>query len=754
MGDYNFKATSVEATTTQLRTLLYDKAVLLVVDDAWNPEDAQAFNVGGPRCQVLVTTREAGIAQVLRASTYSLDVMQPSQAMELLTKKLGRNLTDTETQSAEVLAKELGYLPLALELAAAQVASGISWTVLVQDMQKEVARLRTIDDKAARDVNDEASLKRLSLTASLNLSIQRLSKETQEYFIWLGTLPEDVTITQQMAVTLWDMDDERDGADELGYLYSKALLLSGVPLVDGTPTYRLHDLFHDLARNLLTSPPIPKRRGDLPGLGITLAHAHATFLEKYRKKTQDGLWHTLPSDGYIHQHLVWHLEEAKKVEEIHELLQEESKTGGNGWYEACDRLGQTANFVTDVAHAWQLAENSWTKTTLPQIIGLQCRYALIITSLNSLTANLPVELLIALVQKNVWTPEQGLAYVLQSSNPAQKANLLKELANHLPPNLKELALSQALAAAKQIQSEYYRTDALSALADKLPPELLSDALAAAKQIQDEYYRAYALSALADKLPEVLPDALAAAKQIQDEYNRADALSALADKLPELLSDALAAAKQIQDESDRAKALSALADKLPPELLSDALAAAKQIQVEYSRDEALSALADKLPPELLSDALAAAKQIQSEYYRANALSALADKLPPELLSDALAAAKQIQDESDRAKALSALADKLPELLSDALAAAKQIQDESDRAKALSALADKLPELLSDALAAAKLIQDESNRANALSALADKLPELLSDALAAAKLIQVESERAKALSALADKLHQNC
>ncbi len=56
----------------------------------------------------------------------------------------------------------------------------------------------------------------------------------------------------------------------------------------------------------------------------------------------------------------------------------------------------------------------------------------IIASLNSLAANLPVELVIALVKKNVWTPEQGLAYVLQSSNPEQKANLLTKLANCLP----------------------------------------------------------------------------------------------------------------------------------------------------------------------------------------------------------------------------------------------------------------------------------------------------------------------------------
>ncbi|MEM7714417.1 MAG: NB-ARC domain-containing protein [Cyanobacteria bacterium P01_A01_bin.68] len=590
LGDYNFKATSVEATCTQLRTLLYDKAVLLVVDDAWNTSDAQAFNVGGARCQVLVTTREAGIAHVLGANTYSLDVMTPSQSMELLTQKIGRKFTDIENQEAEALASSVGYLPLALELAAAQVANGTPWAVIVKDMQQEVARLKTLDNKSARDATDEASLKRLSLTASLNLSVQRLPDDTRENFIWLGILPEDVTITQQMTTMLWDMDDERDTEDELVYLHSKALLLSGVPLADGTPTYRLHDLFHDLARNLLTAPTKPKRKGNLSGLGITLPEAHASFLEKYRNLTDNNLWHTLPSDGYIHQHLVWHLEKAEKIEEIHKLLREESKTEGNGWYEACEKLGQTANFVTDVGRAWELAEDSCTETK-PEVIGLQCRYALIIASLNSLAANVPVELLIALIQKNVWSPEQGLAYVLQSSNPEKKAKLLTKLANHLPPNLKELALSNALAAAREIQDDKSHADALIRLVDKLP--------------------------------ELLPEALAAAREIQDDESRTDALIRLVDKLPpELLPEALAATREIQNSEYRAKALSSLAPQMPPELLPETLAAAREIQSEYYRTDTLSSLADKLPPELLPEALAASREIQSEYYRAYSLSILA------------------------------------------------------------------------------------------------------------------------------------
>ncbi|GGA10474.1 NB-ARC domain-containing protein [Okeania sp. KiyG1] len=279
LGDYNFKPTSLEATANHLRTLLYDKSVLLVVDDAWSPDHARIFNLGGPRCQVLVTTREKAIADILEAETYSLDVMTLSQSMQLLTQRLECEITGEDAKQAEALVKELGYLPLALELAAAQVADGMSWGVLLEDIQGEIVELKTLDREGAEDVTDEGSLKRLSLTASLNLSIKQLPQETRDNFIWLGILPEDVNITQEMTAVLWELD-EQDATDKLAYLRSKALLLDGVVLADDKPTYRLHDLFHDLARYLLTAPI---DEGNLSGLGIGLTEAHGIFLEKYRR---------------------------------------------------------------------------------------------------------------------------------------------------------------------------------------------------------------------------------------------------------------------------------------------------------------------------------------------------------------------------------------------------------------------------------------------------------------------------------------
>lgn len=348
LGDYDFRPTTPEAATAHLRTLLRDKAALLVVDDAWDPAHVLPFLAGGDRCRVLITTREAVIATAVGATLYDLEVMTPDQALALLAGRLGRALTGAEEAQALELAAVVGYLPLALELAAAQVADGVPWSELRADLNAEIARLEALESPGVEEIADEAIRKRLSLRASFALSLRRLPEERRAAFAWLGVLPEDVSLTPAMMATVW-ATDPRSARDTLRYLHGKALLLPDAP------TYRLHDLLHDLARNLLTAPP----EGDWPGLGLPLPEAHRELLERYRACTRDGLWHTLPDDGYIHAHLTWHLAQAGQAETIHALLREETPEGHNGWYQAREQLGQTTGYLADVARAWRLADTQY-----------------------------------------------------------------------------------------------------------------------------------------------------------------------------------------------------------------------------------------------------------------------------------------------------------------------------------------------------------------------------------------------------------
>jgi hypothetical protein len=203
LGDYDYKPTTNDAASMHLRTLLYNKQALIVVDDVWNADHMEPFRIGGRGCRVLVTTREARIPD---ADRYDMDVMTSEQSLGLLLQKAQcLQLTQTEQQQAAALAKEVGYLPLALELAGAQIADGVLWAELLEDLRAEVVRLESLDDPAAEQASAEKNRKRLSLLASFNLSLRPLSPEQLQQFAWLGVLPEDVMITQAMAATLWDV---------------------------------------------------------------------------------------------------------------------------------------------------------------------------------------------------------------------------------------------------------------------------------------------------------------------------------------------------------------------------------------------------------------------------------------------------------------------------------------------------------------------------------------------------------------------
>ncbi len=740
LGDFDYKPTTPQAASTHLRTLLYDKCMLLVVDDAWKSEDVEPFQVGGSNCRVLVTTREAPVPGATR---YDLRVMKKAEALELLNKcRSGTSMSEEEQRQALDLAEALGYLPLALELAATQIAEGVDWCELLEDFQAEVARLETLDYSGAESASCEETRKRLSLKASFNLSLRHLSPEQLQQFAWLGVLPEDAAIGQQTAAVLWQVKPRQAGAI-LRTLRSKALLLSGAVQPGEKPTYRIHDLMHDRAKELLTDSVNPTQSEELPGLGLTLKEAHAAFLERYRAKTKNGQWYTLSNDGYIHNYLSWHLEKAGQSQELHQLLQASTPEGRNAWYEACDRIGKLGKFVTDVVRAWRLAEEMYEKKP-SESIGLQCRYALIIASLNSLADNIPPKLMAALVEKQIWTPEQGLAYTQQVQNQKYRADALSSIAPHLPETL----LSQALEAARGIPDEWHRALALGSIAPHLP-EILPEALEAAQAIPDEWHRAQALGSIAPHLPEILPEALEAARAIQSEFHRALALVKIAPHLPEtLLSQALEASRAIQSEYYRAQALGSIAPHLPETLLSQALEAARAIPDEWHYAKALLSIAPHLP-EILPEALEAARAIPGEYSRAYALGSIAAHLP-EILPEALEAARAIPDEWHYAKALLSIAPHLPEILPEALEAARAIPGEYSRAYALGSIAAHLPEILPEALEAARAIPGEYYRALALGSIAAHLPEILPEALEAARTIPDEWDRTQALGSIAPHL----
>jgi hypothetical protein len=632
LGDFNYKPTTVQEASQHLRTLLTDKQILLVVDDVWQPEHLELFRVGGQHCLVLVTTREALIQD---AERYELDVMTEDQSLALLTRRMNRPLEEQELSKAIVLVKSVGYLPLAIELAAVQINDNFTIQELLGELELEVADLTLLDSPIAIQTSVDEKNRKYSLRACFNLSLRRLSFELLHQFAWLGVLPDDVVITPQMAGTLWGVRTAK--AKKILQIFKHRALLTSCPtLFDQTPTYRLHDLMHDMARWLTTQSP----EAELSGLGLTYAEAQKSLLEKYRQLTSDNLWHTLPSDGYIHFHLVWHMEQAGWRDEIHQLLQEVTPEGRNGWYEACDRLGQLAVFVTDVGRAWRLAEELYLED-ISQSIDLQIRYALIISSLNSIIDGIPVNLIGALVKTNQWSPAQGLAYARQAQCPSKCSEFIKELIPYLPPYL----LPEALEIARRIQGESARVSALCILIPRLP-HILSEALGIAHKIQDMSSRVYALSELVLFLPEIRHEALETAHDIKDDNCRFRALLSLIPNFPEVAPEAFDTFISRMQQNNLHGTLSdivELAPYLPEHLLSEALDSIRDLKVEDQRIKRFSLLelAPYLPEGLMSEALKMTGEIDGdEELQASIISKLAPNLSDNLWPKTLQAGENL------------------------------------------------------------------------------------------------------------------
>ncbi len=59
----------------------------MAIDEGWNVEDIEPFQVGSGKCQVIITTRRADVAEEVDAQLYSLDLMSEEQSLMLLARR-------------------------------------------------------------------------------------------------------------------------------------------------------------------------------------------------------------------------------------------------------------------------------------------------------------------------------------------------------------------------------------------------------------------------------------------------------------------------------------------------------------------------------------------------------------------------------------------------------------------------------------------------------------------------------------------
>ncbi|MFI6501237.1 BTAD domain-containing putative transcriptional regulator [Nonomuraea typhae] len=222
---------------TMYRSVMANRRVLVVLDDAASARQILPLVPAEPRCALLVTSRRSVIG-LHGAHHVDLDVFDETTSLELLSQVIGEARVMTQEAAARRLADACGHLPLGLGIVAAKLSMRQHWPIdqMVRRLADERRRL------------DELILGDASVRATISISCQELDPPAARLVLLLGALDE-VDFAGWIAGPLLDMDPYV-ATDILETLVEERLV-DIVVRDDQQVRYRLHDLTRTYVRELL-----------------------------------------------------------------------------------------------------------------------------------------------------------------------------------------------------------------------------------------------------------------------------------------------------------------------------------------------------------------------------------------------------------------------------------------------------------------------------------------------------------------------
>ncbi|HEX6052697.1 MAG TPA: NB-ARC domain-containing protein, partial [Gemmatimonadaceae bacterium] len=730
---------------TALRSWLDTRRCLIVIDNVWQVD--QAAPLGGVLSTVsrlLLTSRDGSLATALGANARPLDVLAPDAALRHLADWVGATV-DALPDDALAIAKETGYLPLALSLQGALARDGLPWADLLHAL-----RHAELDFAEQRFPNYPYP----HVLASLRVSVDMLRAEDASAadrfmelagFLWEEGVPE-AAVTRFWAYGPAGIPDHRS-RKLLAMLERKAMLR-----LEGTAPnrrVRLHDLMIDF----------------LVATGDGVA-ANRKLIDAYRAACRTD-WPDGPNDGYFLEHLLDHLARLPDGgAELYRLLRLEDANGRHAWFEAIDAAGRVDRYRQQLQRL--LADPT---TTDPRA----ARLALLLGSLTARAANMPAPLLDALVSHQVWSPARALDYARQlpvsgrrgyATDAGLRMRTLLTAAKHVPDPERSAVVDEALAAARDAED---LTDGLPALAGALAAAgRVTDAITIARRAAHGDARTTALATVATHADGADRDAIIAEAITVCANTGGIFRSAALEPIVPLLADAAgvravlaAAVEPLEQPIARGWCESRLAARLAETgSVPDALALAQSIEDPASRADALASLVKELNGATRDAAIDAVLQtlgaVDDEAWRADVVRSFAD-LPSPLVE---VVPVIFHDQFWRPAALRSLA---AHVTDDRRAALVRLVSETEEPRALvegaAAIAPALSEpsranLIERAIETVGEIRGIEDRARAIAVLAPVLDTAQRAALVAETLGAMEGEqeydRVKALTALVPAL----
>ncbi|HET9899255.1 MAG TPA: BTAD domain-containing putative transcriptional regulator [Streptosporangiaceae bacterium] len=174
---------SLQAQAGLYRSLVANRRMLIVLDNAYNVDQVRNLLPGSPGCLVLVTSR-AGLAGLVvggNAEVLALDVLSDDEARQLLAVRLGAGRVAAEPDAVSELIGLCARLPLAVAIAAARAAAhpGFPLAGLAAELRDAAGRLDGLD-AGDRDAD---------IRSVLSWSFQQLAERPARMFRLLAVHP-------------------------------------------------------------------------------------------------------------------------------------------------------------------------------------------------------------------------------------------------------------------------------------------------------------------------------------------------------------------------------------------------------------------------------------------------------------------------------------------------------------------------------------------------------------------------------------
>jgi DNA-binding SARP family transcriptional activator/tetratricopeptide (TPR) repeat protein len=264
-----------EEAAAVFRSLLADKRMLVLLDNANHADQVRPLLPGGAGCLVLVTSRDRLDGLVARdgAARLDVDVLTDEEARTLLVRLLGPERAEAEPAATTDLVRLCGRLPLALRIVAANLAKqpGAGLGDYAAHLSKH-DRLTML----AVDGDPQAAVR-----TAVDYSYEQLTPAVRRVFRLIGLVPSpDVTVESVAALADTDAGTAAASLDRL----------AAVHLIEETRPgrYAYHDLVRIYAAERATVDERPSRRdGALRRLyDFYLCRVHAAAARLYPEMTR------------------------------------------------------------------------------------------------------------------------------------------------------------------------------------------------------------------------------------------------------------------------------------------------------------------------------------------------------------------------------------------------------------------------------------------------------------------------------------